>query len=39
MGLSTKDFIPVSIQMKAVNNKGIRIFGAVVIRFSGNSGT
>ena len=39
MGLSTKDFIPVSMKMKAANNEGIRILGAVVIRFAGNSGT
>ena len=39
MGLSTKDFIPVSMTMKAANNKGIRILGAVVVRFAGNSGT
>ena len=37
MGLSTKDFIPVSMKMKAANNKGI--LGAVVIRFAGNTGT
>ena len=39
MGLSTMDFIPVSMKMKAANNKGLRILGAVVIRFAGNSGT
>ena len=39
MGLSTMDFIPVSMKMKAAKNKGIRILGAVVIRFAGNSGT
>ena len=39
MGLSTKDFIPVSMKTKAANNKGIRIIGAVVIRFAGNTGT
>ena len=39
MGLSTKDFIPVSMTMKAANNKGIRILGAVVVRFASNSGT
>ena len=39
MGLSTKDFIPVSMTVKAANNKGIRILGAVVVRFAGNSGT
>ena len=39
MGLSTKDFIRVSMKMKAANNEGIRILGAVVIRFAGNSGT
>ena len=37
MALSTKDFIPVSMKMKAANNKGIRILGAVVIRFAGNT--
>ena len=36
MGLSTTDFLPVSMNM---NNKGIRILGAVVIRFAGNTGT
>ena len=39
MGLSTKDFIPVSMKMKAANNEGIRTLGAVVIIFAGNSGT
>ena len=39
MGLSTKDFIPVSMKMKAANNKGISVIGAVVIRFTCNSGT
>ena len=39
MGLSTKDFIPVSMKMKAANNERIRILGAVVIRFAGNRGT
>ena len=29
MGMSTKDFIPISMKMKAANNKGIRILGAV----------
>ena len=37
MGLSTKDVIPISMKMKAANNKGIRILGAVVIRFAGNT--
>lgn len=37
MGLSTEDLIPVSMTMKAANNKGIRILGAVVVRFAGNS--
>jgi len=37
MGLSTEDLIPVSMTMKAANNKGIRILGAVVVRFVGNS--
>ena len=39
MGLNTKDFIPVSMTMKAANNKGMRILGAVVVRFAGNGGT
>ena len=39
MGLSSKDFIPVSMKMKAANNKGIRILGALVTIFAGNSGT
>ena len=38
MGLSTEDLIPVSMTMKAANNKGIRILGAAVVRFAGNSG-
>ncbi|KAJ8369166.1 hypothetical protein SKAU_G00091940 [Synaphobranchus kaupii] len=38
MGLSTEDLIPVSMTMKAANNKGIRILGAAVVRFAGSSG-
>lgn len=37
MGLSTEDLIPVSMTMRAANNKGIRILGAAVVRFAGNS--
>ena len=39
MGLSTNDFIPLSMTLNTPNNKGIRILGDVVIRFPGNSGT
>ena len=39
IGMDTNDFIPVSMTMKAANNKGNRILGAVVIRFTGNSRT
>ena len=39
MGLSTNDFIPLSMTLITANNKGIRILGDVVIRFPGNSGT
>ncbi|KAJ8337924.1 hypothetical protein SKAU_G00368900 [Synaphobranchus kaupii] len=38
MGLSTEDLIPVSMTMKAANNKGIRILRAAVVRFAGSSG-
>ena len=38
MDLSIKDFIPVSMKMKAANNKGIRFIGGVLMRFAGNSG-
>ncbi|KAJ8373500.1 hypothetical protein SKAU_G00040800 [Synaphobranchus kaupii] len=38
MGLSTEDLIPVSMTMKAANNKGIRVLGAAVVRFAGSSG-
>ena len=35
LGLDTADLIPVSMTMRAANNKGIRILGAAVVRFSG----
>ena len=37
MGLSTEDLIPVSMTMKAANDEGIRILGAAVFGFAGNS--
>ena len=35
LGLRTCDLIPVTLKMHAVNNKGIPILGAVILRFSG----
>ena len=35
LGLSTGDLIPVTMQMHAANNNGIKILGALVLRFSG----
>ena len=36
-GLREADLIPVTMHMHAANNNGIKIIGAVIIRFSGNS--
>ena len=35
LGLSTGDLIPVTMQMHVANNNGIKILGALVLRFSG----
>ena len=35
-GLREADLIPVTMHMHAANNNGIKIIGAVIIRFSGN---
>ena len=37
LGLSESDLIPVTMQMHAVNNNGIKILGAAILRFSGKS--
>ena len=37
LGLCGGDLIPVTMQMHTVNNKGIKILGAVILRFSGKS--
>ncbi|CAH3041519.1 unnamed protein product [Pocillopora meandrina] len=37
LGLCESDLIPVTMKMHAVNNKGISILGAVILRFSGRS--
>ena len=37
IGLSKNDLIPVSMQMHAANNKGIKILGAAILRLSGQS--
>ena len=37
LGLCESDLIPVTMKMHAVNNNGIRILGAVILRFSGRS--
>ena len=37
LGLCESDLIPVTMQMHAVNNNGIKILGAVILRFSGRS--
>ena len=37
LGLRKGDLIPVTMQMHAVNNNGIKILGAVILRFSGRS--
>ena len=35
LGITLQDLIPVSLKMHAANNKGIRILGAAISRFSG----
>ena len=35
LGLCENDLIPVTMRMHAANNKGIKILGAVILRFSG----
>ena len=37
LGLRKSDLIPVTLRMHAANNNGIKILGAVVLRFSGRS--
>ena len=37
LGLRESDLIPVTMQMHAVNNNGIKILCAVILRFSGKS--
>ena len=37
LGLSKRDLIPVTMHMYAANNHGIKILGAVILRFSGPS--
>ncbi|CAB3996762.1 Hypothetical predicted protein [Paramuricea clavata] len=37
IGLSKRDLIPVTMHMYAANNHGIKILGAVILRFSGPS--
>ena len=37
LGLCESDLIPVTMKMHAVNNNGINILGAVILRFSGRS--
>ena len=37
LGLNQKDLIPVTTRMHAANNSGIKILGAIVLRFSGTS--
>ena len=39
LGLSDSDLLPVTLRMHAANNNGIKILGAVVLRFSGQSHT
>ena len=39
LGLTEKDLIPVSMKMHAANNKGIKILGAAIVRYSGLSDT
>jgi len=35
LGITERDLIPVSLKMHAANNQGIRLLGAVALRFSG----
>ena len=37
LGLHEDDLIPVTMRMHAVNNNGIKIIGAAIVRFSGKS--
>ena len=37
LGLGKNDLLPVTLRMHAANNDGIKILGAVVLRFSGQS--
>lgn len=37
LGLHEDDLIPVTMRMHAANNNGIKILGAVILRFSGKS--
>ena len=37
LGLNQKDLIPVTTRMHAANNNGIKILGAIILRFSGTS--
>ena len=37
LGLNQKDLIPVTTSMHAANNSGIKILGAIILRFSGTS--
>ena len=37
LGLTENDFIPVTTHMHAANNNGIKILGAIILRFSGES--
>ena len=37
LGLCVSDLIPVTMKMHTVNNNGINILGAVILRFSGRS--
>eukprot|EP00794_Sanderia_malayensis_P002522 gene2522-2915_t len=37
LGLSEADLIPVTTRMHAANNSGIRILGAIVVRFTGTT--
>ena len=37
LGLGERDLLPVTLRMPAANNNGIKILGAVVLRFSGQS--
>ena len=37
LGLGENDLLPVTLRMHAANNDGIKILGAVVLRFSGQS--